>query len=346
MLSNNFMFWSNKKIENIKRSLNIVLVAHVHSPRGKSNPYQLQCSATERFSVDEFNEIYQGIVAAGFFVKEVYFNELDFISDYIKSPSNYSNVLIYNLSRNGLKNDKKTIIPSFCELVGLKYTTSNAFTCSLCRNKYYFSVLLNSNGIPTPKSWLYDSTGHWIPSKPRKNVTLICKPNSESASQGVDKNSVIQIGENSNSQNIPKNTIVQEYINGIECEVPIFKINGKAVALSPVGIDLKGENIIDEKISESYNYEFYDLKNRQSQETITKIMNFAEKAFYALQMNVYGRIDFRVDKDGNPFVFDISTTPYTIKHSSFAFSFNKMGLKYSDIYNAIITSALLDGFND
>ena len=57
--------------------LSVILIAHVHEPRGYKNPSQLQCATTERFSVEEFNEIYQGIVAAGFYIQRVYFNELD-----------------------------------------------------------------------------------------------------------------------------------------------------------------------------------------------------------------------------------------------------------------------------
>ena len=59
-----------------------------------------------------------------------------------------------------------------------------------------------------------------------------------------------------------------------------------------------------------------------------------------MQMDVYGRIDFRIAADGTPYIFDVSTTPYTTKHSSFAFAFERLGLSYSEIYQAIIFAAL------
>jgi D-alanine-D-alanine ligase len=59
-----------------------------------------------------------------------------------------------------------------------------------------------------------------------------------------------------------------------------------------------------------------------------------------MQMEVYGRIDFRISHDGTPYIFDISTMPYTTEHSSFSFAFAKLGLPYSDIYQAVITAAL------
>ena len=109
-------FWEHVNVPVSQAELNVVLIAHVREPRGHMNIRQLQCSETERFTIDEFNEIYQGIVDAGYFVQAVYFNEIDFITDYIEHPERYKSSLIYTLARNGLGDNKKTIIPSFCVL--------------------------------------------------------------------------------------------------------------------------------------------------------------------------------------------------------------------------------------
>lgn len=339
-MKDKFNYWVNEFTALKKQELCIVLIAHVHSPRGNVNINQIQCSDTERFSIDEFNEIYQGIVNAGFYIQSVFFNEIDFISEYIQRPEYFKKCLIYNLARNGAGNNKKTLIPSFCELVGLEYTSSTALSCSLCRDKYSFSTLLESHGIPTPKSWLWCPSKGWILDSPSLNTEVICKPCAESASQGINENKIFHFT-NTNQLNIGhEKCIVQEYIPGEECEVPVFKVGDTIHALRPVGIELKGKRIIDENMSNQYGYNFYDLSISQTEMTISKIMKYAEKAFNLLQMDVYGRVDFRIDSKGNPYVFDVSTTPYTIKHSSFAFAFSQLGLTYSDIYNAIIVSSL------
>jgi hypothetical protein len=49
-------------------SLDVVLVAHVLEPRGHDNLMQLNCSETEHFTLQEFDEIYKGIIDAGFFI--------------------------------------------------------------------------------------------------------------------------------------------------------------------------------------------------------------------------------------------------------------------------------------
>ena len=55
-------FWTKEENKVDKNILSIILLAHVQQPRGYINNSQLQCSETERFSIEEFNEIYQVII--------------------------------------------------------------------------------------------------------------------------------------------------------------------------------------------------------------------------------------------------------------------------------------------
>ncbi len=334
-------FWEQVQVPISQAELNIVLIAHVREPRGYMNISQLQCSEIERFSIDEFNEIYQGIVSAGYFVQAIYFNEIDFINDYIEHPSHYKNSLIYTLARNGIGNNKKTIIPSFCELVGLRYTTSSSLSCALARNKYYFSSLFDAHNIPVPKSWLYTENRIWINGTPENGTKVIYKPTSESASQGISESKIDIFSAELSTNQLSASHIVQEYIEGSECEVPIFKVGDTVYVLPPIGIDLRGKNVLDEYASDHNQYGFYQLEKRFSSETVATIKKSAERAFRLLQMDVYGRIDFRISQNGQPFIFDVSTTPYTTKHSSFAYAFELMGFEYHDIYCAIISAALM-----
>ena len=333
-------FWKYANVPIQQSELNIVLIAHVCEPRGHLNNSQIQCSKTERFTIDEFNEIYQGIVLAGYFVQAIYYNEIDFINDYLEHPKRFKNSLIYSLARNGLGNNKKTLIPSFCELLGLRYTTSSSLPCALARNKYYFTSLLSIHNLPVPKSWLF-TNGTWANGMPEKGIKVICKPASESASQGINETKILTTSGEQSTFLLKSDHIVQEYIDGMECEVPIFKVGERIIVFPPVGINLRGKCVLTEEASEENLYDFYKLDDHISSETIGIIQESAEKAFCLLQMDVYGRVDFRVSNDGKIYIFDISTTPYTTKHSSFAFAFKQMGFDYCDIYRAIITAALL-----
>lgn len=336
-----FRFWEHAQMPISKAVLNVVIIAHVREPRGHLNTAQLQCSETERFSIEEFNEIYQGVVAAGYFVQAIYFNEFDFINDYVEHPDRYSNSLVFTLARNGLGDNKKTIIPSFCELLGIRYTTSPSLSCALARNKYYFSTLFNAHNLPVPKSWLHIDNGTWINGAPEEGTKVICKPASESASQGITESNITTVTSELERKLSGSSYIVQEFIEGVECEVPVFKAGDTIHVFPPIGIDLQGKHILDEEISERNQYGFYQLAKHFPMDVITNIQSAAERAFRLLQMDVYGRIDFRITLDGQPFIFDVSTTPYVTRHSSFACAFNQLGFEYSDIYRAIISASLM-----
>lgn len=335
--SDNRYFWSEAEKAVDKSALNIVLLAHVLGPRGYTNVNQIQCSEHERFSVKEFDEIYRGIVNAGFYISNVYFNELDFVQSFSADKSSHKNDLIYNLTRNGVGNDKKVIVPAFCDLINLKYTSSSAFSCSLCRNKYLFSKILEINNLPVPRTWLKRGDNSWLNGVPPEGLMVIAKPCSESASQGISECSVFNFSKN--NPILCKEVLIQEYIEGYECEIPIIKLKNEIYTFPPVIIDLGQNSIMDEYISNNYKYSFIEGTELLSQSSLEQIQYYAEKAFSVLNMRNYGRIDFRVKSNGEAYIFDVSTTPYTTRHSSFAFSFEKLDLAYEDIYKAIITAA-------
>ena len=320
-------------------SLEVVLVANVMAPRGYDNPIQKNCSETEHFTVQEFNEIYQGIVEAGFFIKRTFFAEVDFIEDIIATPKEYSTTVIFNLCRNGVGTNKKTVVPAVCDLLDVMYTSSGAGQCAVARNKSLFTSILNANNIRCPFS---DLSADELAIHLSDTALVICKPNNESASQGIDQKSIVKLCEA--SSRCDGNILVQEYIDGYECEVPIFVIKDQCFALPPVGIDF-GKNeltgILSYDNSMSNAYKFYNLSDVLPKTICETIICDAKIAFDLLNLQGYGRIDFRIDKNTHQhYVIDVSTTPYITKHSSFAFAIDQCGGEYSDIYRLILSAAL------
>ena len=319
--------------------LDVILIAHVLEPRGSDNIMQLNCSEAEHFTIQEFNEIYQGIVNGGFFIKNIFFNELDFIKNIILDPSVYTNSIVFNLCRNGIKMNNKTIIPSICNLLGIPFTSASAGSCALARNKLLFTSYLNANGIPCPITGCHADD---FKNRITQDSTVICKPIDSSASQGINKYSIMSLSDALYS--LSKNYFIQEYIDGYECEVPIFYSHGQCFAMSPVGISFPSDakmDIVSENDSLNNNYNFYNLSDVFEVNVCERIMCDAEKVSKLMEFETYSRIDFRIDKKTHcHYLMDISTTPYVTKHSSFAFIVNKTGGEYSDIFRLIIDSSL------
>lgn len=322
--------------------LDIVLIAQVMTPRGHDNPLQLNCSETEYFTVQEFNEIYQGIVGAGFYIRKVFFSEIELIEDIVASPKEYSSTIVFNLCRNGVSMNKKTVIPAVCDLLGIKYTSSGSAQCALARNKWMFTCMLKLNNINCPASGLGASE---LANQLPHSTQVICKPVNGSASQGINEQSITTLEEAITRCNTE--VLVQEYIDGYECEVPVFCTEHQCFAMAPVGIrfntGLYNSGIVSDQSSQDNDYEFYPLSTILPKEVCRDIMDTAERTFLTMNLQKYGRIDFRIDKNTlKHYVMDISTTPYLTLHSSFAFAVNQQDGSYNDIYRLIIAAALLE----
>lgn len=323
--------------------IDIVLVAQVLGPRGHDNPQQLNCSETEHFTVCEFNEIYNGIVDAGFFLRQVFFSELEFIQDVVEKKEAYSNTVVFNLCRNGIGMNKKAVVPAICDLLGIRYTSSGSGQCAAARNKWMFTSILGANDIGVPMSGIgAKSIQGLIPA----SALVIGKPNNESASQGIDQSSIMPLEQA--STRFSEDTLIQEYIDGYECEVPVFTYAGKCFAMEPVGISFEQgdtSGILSAHASQFDDYAFYNLKDVLPSDVCEAIKTDAERSFDLLGLQKYGRVDFRIDKDTHRrCVIDISTTPYITHHSSFAFAIEQTGFSYANIFHIILSAAL--GYQD
>ena len=301
---------------------------------------------TEYFTEDEYNTILNAIREIGFYVK-VFFNEIEFI-DYINHHA-YDNIIVFNLARNGKGLCKKALIPSFCEFYDIPHTGSNSYTVCLGRHKFHYNKLLSSFKLNVVKSWLYTNEGWLFNEKPDMNTKIIIKPTFESASRGVRDTSVF-IYENDDSKlqslynEFEQDIIVQEFIKGYEIQVPIIMNNNTPNAIDIIGVSMDNSLCLDDKIitydlafSEEYSFYQFDQCNISLK---NEILQTSEKIAKILGMENYGRCDYRLTKAGEFYLTDISTHPYLIYHSAFAFLFKNLGFGYSDIFAYIIGNTI------
>ena len=138
-----------------------------------------------------------------------------------------------------------------------------------------------------------------------------------------------------------KHVLVQEFIEGMECEVLVVQYQGQYFALDPIEIVFSdGQAFMDSGTSNDYAYSFKLLTTAD----VALIRQAAVTAAEQLDITDYARFDFRI-QDGKPYLFDIAGTPYTIRHSSIAYLFDQYGLKYEDIYKVIVT-CMLSNYRD
>ena len=89
----------------------------------------------------------------------------------------------------------------------------------------------------------------------------------------------------------------------------------------------------DEKIKKTAgNFVFNQISELQQE----RAMLAAERAFNILSMRTLGRIDMRIDEDGEPWIFDTNESPPPLPRSSFVRLFESLGLTYHDVLALMI----------
>lgn len=304
---------------------------------------------TEYFSDDEFEQIVSMFSAINNSI-DFFTYEDDFFSYIIQNAP--LNLLVYNAAQSGIGPGRKSLVPAFCNLHGIPCTGSNAYVVSLCRHKYHVNKILSQAGIPVPKTWIY-SNGWLLGESPDPEIRILLKPIYESASIGIDSDS-IQIYTANIDRKIYQRTeqhhqpiIAQEFIPGYEVEVPIICVNNEIFQLPPVGISISGKHnlgdeILDYELIYHDQYGFYDFAAEQN-EISGELCECAEKVSRILGMEGLCRVDFRIKSDGSFFVTDVSTNPHFVLHSSVDFSFKKLGLMPSHIARTILSAAVEKG---
>jgi len=334
-----------KYFQEIDLDFDLYIIADTQNKTSEISDYVLHADESEFFSRREWSEIASALFYVFGFAK-VFYSELDFIKYILDRKPLTNECYVYNFSRDGVAEGKKSLIPSFCDLCGLRYTGSNAFTISLLRNKWFFSQIVLNHGVLVPESIICpeNSTANTEKFKEQK---MIIKNMYESASQGLFADNCLVI-ENDYMSKInsimkrmkAKQVLLQQYIDGLECEVLVLQFNHKYYALEPIEIVINGNDFLDSQTSNAYDYSFRRLSDCCSENTIQQIKQNAIKAATALNIKDYARFDFRV-KGEQPYLIDIAGTPYTIKHSSIAYLFEDIyHLDYNDIYKVIMACCI------
>ncbi|MFQ9065415.1 MAG: ATP-grasp domain-containing protein [Eubacterium sp.] len=301
---------------------------------------------TEFLSEDEFNQLFEMAYSLNI-PFDVFTSELDFMKTIIDKIDEIKNkrIIVYNSAQNGTGAGRKSLIPAFCNLLGLKHTGSDAYRVSLCRDKFAINSILKSNNIKVPNSFLCDVNS--VSNLILPQGKYLIKPLYESASIGIKNKNIFT------SEHIPINYIkslcielnqsmlIQEFINGYEFEIPILRKDEDILIFDPVILSLEsntlymGDNILDYDKIYNDNYIFSNMpKELLIYEKPLKLT--AYNVAKLLELNGLCRVDGRITKDGDYFITDVSTNPHFIKHSSVNYAFHNNNYTDSDIFKAIL----------
>ncbi len=335
----------------------LFIVCNTKSAADTKRNYKNFDIATEYLSDIEFEQVISLFAQCSLKDIEIFQNEYSFIDYILKHQTQLDNkkIIVYSSAQSGTGAGRKSLIPAFCQLENLLCTGSNPYVVSLCRQKYHVNKLLEVSNIPVPRTFVYNN-GWLFDSKPLQRQEILLKPIYESASIGIDINSLkyyadeldseIQIRNNEMQQPI----IAQEFIEGYEVEFPVYINQNNIFPLVPVGLALSdneprmGKSFLDYERIYFDKYNFYNFQKNKNYNN--DMVDIVKKVVVLLGMHGLCRIDFRIMDKNHFYITDVSTNPHFITHSSINFAFKSLGLPETSITKSILLSALKENNND
>ena len=263
--------------------------------------------------------------------------------------------LIFNLTESYAGDDTKEMqVTAFLDLLDIPYTGAGPHATILAQDKSIAKKMFAFYGIQSP----YFATAYrgTIDHAHDIKFPLIVKPTSEDGSQGIDAASVVtsikELMERIDyiQKEFDSPALIEEYIEGREIYAAILGSYESAHALPLVELDLsklpKGTpriaslDVKFEKDTEAYKLTKSAIAEDLDEETVTKLSDVAVKAYRAVKLRDYGRIDMRLSSKGEVYVIEANPNPWLSSGQEFAMAAKKSGLSYTQMIGEIVDLAM------
>jgi len=220
-------------------------------------------------------------------------------------------------------------VQGLLDILGLPYTGSGVLGSAVAMDKDITKRLLRSEGIPTP-DWVCLRKGEEIPSW--ESFPAVVKPADQGSSIGLKVVEDPQTLERSVKElfGMTEKVIVEDFVEGRDMTVGLLK--GRAL---PV-IEIKPKKGI-------YDYESKYTKGAteylfvEEEDLSKELQEIALKIYKLLGLKDMARVDFRVDREGRPYVLEVNTIPGMTELSLLPMACRKIGIDFKELLSIIIS---------
>jgi D-alanine-D-alanine ligase len=240
------------------------------------------------------------------------------------------------------------------DLLQIPYTGSSSATISQCMDKITVKKLFLYHEIPTP-AWDYVySMDEEI--RDDLHFPLIVKPADTDNSYGINNQSVVKNRAELKKQlhavivGLGRPALIEEYIDGDEYDVCILGSGEDVRVLPPIRSIFdrmpKGYWHIYAHSSKTDNGDpAYDAIRIEKHPKISKklaslINNIALDVYSLFDCLDYGKVELRVDRQGNPYVLEVNPNPPIGKDDFMALAAKTDGYDYGDFIEEILYRAV------
>lgn len=231
--------------------------------------------------------------------------------------------LVFNTAEGRLGRFREAFFPGIFEQLGIPFTGSDAYVCTLTLDKQLTKKVVGDNGVPTPRAKLVLSPADLEGFSPR--FPVIVKPNYEGSSKGVTQDSIVEDAKALKERaaawlkRFPAGVLVEEYVAGRD--VTVAWVEG--VSPQSGGVLSPAEYVFAEAASAGRRWPIYDyqLKNEDSDQVDVRVpadlppavrealTAYARTAVQCLGLRDFGRVDFRVTPENSIYFIEVNALP-------------------------------------
>jgi D-alanine-D-alanine ligase len=246
------------------------------------------------------------------------------------------------------------MVPSVLEAFQIPFTGVNARGNFLTTDKILSKEMMLLAGLPTAR---WQRCTDVLKAGVTIATPCILKPIAQDASRGIDEHSICQTPEEVVSKILSMNPsqrsryFAECYIDGREFSLSVIDMADGARILPPAEmtfIDYPAGKfaIIDHKakwVPDSFEFT-HTVRRFDYPESdfplLEEMKSISLRVWQLFGLTGYARVDFRVDRQGNPYVLEANANPCISPDAGFVAAGAKAGLSFCDLINAIVQDAL------
>jgi len=239
------------------------------------------------------------------------------------------------------------------DLFGYRYTGSGPGELYLANDKALSKKILAYDDILVPRFAVF-GTGSELETGGNLRMPLFVKPTRMDASIGIEAAGLVNDAPSlmkrvaTIHRELNDAALAEEYIDGREFHVGVLG-NAEPIAFPPIEIDFTGlpegkPRILSAKAKfDEKSVEFKGTKSivaNLPDELRARLMDISLRAYRALRVRDYGRVDLRLTPTGDIYVLELNASCYLEKKSEFAMGAKAAGIEYPDLIGRIVELAL------
>ena len=248
--------------------------------------------------------------------------------------------MVFNMAYGIQGVSRYTHIPSLLEMVGIPYVGSSPAGHGVALDKVTTKVMVHAAGLPTAPYWVFFNADQIPDDMP---FPVITKPKMEAVSLGIQvihdltslKHAIANLVEQ-----FKQPVLVEQFIPGREFAVGLLG-NRDPEILPIVEIDLEGNpnaiQSLDDKLKKPKGKICPANLSEEQAETLRKL---TKETFQVLGIYDFGRVDYRMDKDGNFYILELNSMASLGLTGTYVHAAKTAGYTYETMVNRMLDVAV------